>query len=295
MRIPIVFSTDHNYVMPTAVTIASLLMSSRDSSYDIYILASPDVNDTDREKIAKQINSIDPDSCVEFISLGEQFNGGFEIRGISTACYYRLLIPWLIPQHDKIIYSDVDIIFTDDLKELYLCDPGNNLVAGVNTPGFTSKKKAAKYISRLNLNPAEYINSGLLLINSKIQREENLRERYIQLSKRKFRFQDQDIINIVCAGRIKHLPSRFNEIPNRIVPKSHSAGNQTGLLHSVVIHYAGPKPWNAFTPGWMEWWNVWNKTIFSDYEYYREACRRSADRKLLVKSWIKILFEKYFR
>ncbi len=44
--IPIVFSTDHNYVMPTCVTIASLLQSCGEGErYAINVLVSEDVTE----------------------------------------------------------------------------------------------------------------------------------------------------------------------------------------------------------------------------------------------------------
>ena len=52
-----------------------------------------------------------------------------------------------------------------------------------------------KYMNKIGADAVNYINSGFLLINAKKQREENLKDRYLELSKKKFIYQDQDIIN----------------------------------------------------------------------------------------------------
>lgn len=48
---------------------------------------------------------------IQYRQVDNTFDASYEIRGITTPAYYRLLIPELIPEYDKIIYSDVDVIF----------------------------------------------------------------------------------------------------------------------------------------------------------------------------------------
>lgn len=267
--IPIVFSTDHNYVMPTGVTISSLLLSSSaEEVYDIFVLISPDVTESDREALTKEVDIASSGrSRISFLEMGENFSTGFEIRGISTACYFRLLIPWLIPQYDKIFYSDVDIIFQRGLKELYAYDLGDAYVAGAYPSSEKGFYKIGRYLNKLGLNPATYINSGFLLINSKEQRANNLDKQYKELSSKKFTFQDQDIINIVCQGHIVHFDCRYNLMVEKY-------GTRQDLGEKVNLHYAGDKPWNKFTYCWVEWWNAFNRSTFRDLEFYHKISAR---------------------
>ena len=131
MKIPIVFSTDNNYVMQTGVTILSLLESAHTSTvYEIFVLINNDVTEESKQCLRKQVSYF-PNHTIDFISIGTTFENSFEIRNISIATYSRLLIPWLLPQYDKIIYSDVDIIFHTDLTNAYGIEMGHKLVAGV--------------------------------------------------------------------------------------------------------------------------------------------------------------------
>lgn len=281
--IPIVFSTDHNYVMPTGVTVLSLFLSNPGETFDIFILCGEDVTEDDKGMLTKQVEAVSNLSKLNFIGLSDSFSGAHEIRDISVACYYRLLIPWLIPQYDKIIYSDVDIIFNGEIADFY----NQNLedcVAGVNMPGYTSNKRTAKYISKIGLNPAHYINSGFILINSAKQREDNLKPRYLELAKRKFLFQDQDILNIVAKDRISLAEAKYNSSPRMISPM----GN-IRIEDVVVIHYAGDKPWKTFTLRWREWWDVYDQSIFYD----PNACEKVAAKALNTKEWVKAQWGKF--
>lgn len=255
-RIPIVFSTDHNFVMPTCVTIHSLLKTKKEGvEYDINIIINDDVNDKDKEIIEKQVSLDSPDSRVNFISIGQVFKDSFEIRDISIATYSRLLIPWLLPQYNKILYSDVDIIFKGDISEIYEIEMGNNLVAGY-TSEVWGKGFIKKYINRIGLNPKSYVNAGFIVINSRLQREENLNATYLDYAKRKFLYQDQDILNIVCKGRTQQIPKNYNIKPVDVY--------NFPPEEVKVIHYTGLKPWDHFTFSWCDWWEVYNTSVVFD-------------------------------
>lgn len=261
--IPIVFSTDHNYVMPAGVTIASLLMNSDGLGYDIYLLISADVTEEDKNLLVKQVDALSENSKITFIEMGERYRDGYEVRGISKACYYRLMIPWLIPNIDKIIYSDVDIIFKTSLSEIFNIDIEDYYVAGSEPGNVLIWKRMEKYFNKIGIKYEEYINSGFLLINSKKQRELNLDAQYEDLSKKKFIYQDQDIINIACKGHIKFFERRFNLIAS-------AYGTKNDLKDNLVIHYAGEKPWETFTYAWAQWWEIYEKTLFNDNRLYHD-------------------------
>lgn len=280
--IPIVFSTDHNYVMPTGITILSLLLSNPDSTFDIFVLCSPDVDANDRQLLSKQVSEVNEKSHINFIEIGNTFEGGHEIREISTACYYRMLIPWLIPQYDKIIYSDVDIIFRGSIADFYN-QQLTEYVAGIDAR-FHTIPRMKKYVEKIGVDPYKYLNSGFLLINSKKQREHSLKDRYLELANRKFLFQDQDIINIVTDGDVKLCDRKYNIPPFNISPHG-----SIKLTDVVAIHYVGDKPWKTFTLYWREWWDVYDKSVFYNSTLCEEVSARALDRVLWLKNqWRKI-------
>ena len=122
-KIPVVFAFDNNLTMPAAVSFYSLLVNARPSTaYDIYILhrRGETLNLAQVECVMAQF----PESTLTLREVGDEFDSSFEIRGITTPAYYRLLIPELIPEHDRVVYSDVDVIFRSDLTDIYNADLG---------------------------------------------------------------------------------------------------------------------------------------------------------------------------
>lgn len=265
-RLPIVFSTDHNYVMPTCVTIHSLLTTAKAGvNYDINVIIDPNVTEEDKIILKRQVEKDNQESIIHFLEIGDTFSDGFEIRDISRACYNRLMIPWLLPQYEKVVYSDVDIIFTGDISDVYDFDLGSSLVAGVGADTWT-KGVIKKYMDKIGADASNYINSGFLLINSKLQRDENLQSKYLELSKRKFIYQDQDIINLVCKGRIAKLHDKYNVRPIDVYDLAEDDVR--------VIHFFGFKPWNHFTFSWKNWWDMYQTSQVYDAAYSKKISKQ---------------------
>jgi lipopolysaccharide biosynthesis glycosyltransferase len=51
--------------------------------------------------------------------MGDDFKGAITGSHISLASYYRIALPSLLPDVDKIIYCDADVINFKDLSEMY--------------------------------------------------------------------------------------------------------------------------------------------------------------------------------
>lgn len=276
--IPIVFSTDHNYVMQAGVCIFSLLTYADDACYDIFILVSKDVNEIDKDILRKQVVEF-PGHRISFVEHNGEFDKSFEVRSISTMAYYRLMIPWLIPQYDKIIYSDVDVIFHLSLKRLYETDIEDYVVGMVPAVRLRLTKRGRVHCKHVKLDINNYFNSGFLFINAKKQRELKLDEEYLKLSGERFTYQDQDIINTVCRGQIMSLSTKYCILPTlfdqfrRNDPKIHIYyGDNADNIRYIkgedcIIHYAGPKPWVNYTYGYYFWWEMYRKSIFYDSRF----------------------------
>lgn len=280
--IPIVFSSDHNFVMPTGVAMLSVLQSAPGIVFDIFIIQGEDVTDDDRAILTGIATG--SGSRITFISPGNQFDGAYEVRGISTASYYRLMIPWLIPQYDKVIYLDGDIIVKKDIsKMLDIADDPQMLVYGVRTGGFVSDRDLIRHIVSLGLDNRQYINGGIQVFNSKALRDNNMLDRFLEYKDTRLLYQDQDIINLVCKGRIGWLPLEYNCSPSlpdadrALLIDNGIATDETidrALTSPAIIHYAGKKPWKTFTFHWWDWWHVYSSSPFYDYRF---AHRMSAE------------------
>lgn len=275
--IPIVFAFDNNLALPAAVCIYSLFCSAKANTiYQVYILCRKGykLDITYVKKIFKQYSK----HKLEIIEVDGTFDSSFEIRGITTAAYYRLLIPKLLPQYDKVIYSDVDVIFRQDLNEIFNLDLKSDLIAGVNNIAHIDKDLRKHYEGTLALDPENIICSGFLLMNLAAIRDENIIEKWLELSKNNYKFQDQDVINISCAGRIKMLQPKFSLLTyichyalksgKNIFSPLWDKQQIEDALKNGNIHYNGMKPWQGWCLNFDIWWEYYRKSPIFDEEFY---------------------------
>lgn len=275
--VPIVFAFDNNLVHPAAVCIYSLLANAKaETQYDIYILY-PFAQELQKEYLIR-VEQEFPSHSFTYLPVEDKFEGCYEIRGINNLTYYRLRIPELIPQYDKIFYSDVDVIFRNDLAELYYStDLEGKYVAGVNSLAYLDKDLKT-YYDKIGLDSHFIIYAGNILINSKLMRENNLVEQFTELAKQNFRFQDLDIINIVCKGKIKPLPmwhclttylSEYSVYQRQEVIKFWPTTDEIKFAQRKgVVHYNGKKPWKSYCINFDIWWEYYRKSPIFDEKFY---------------------------
>lgn len=302
--VPIVFAFDNNLSMPAAVCVYSLFANAKPTTaYEVYVLHRK--GEKLKLEYLDKVFAAYPAHTLKLVEVDGTFDSSFEIRGITTPAYYRLLIPNLIPEHDRVIYSDVDVIFRQDLSDLYFNeDLDNCYIAGVNDLAHLDRDLLHHYKNELGLTPKEVICSGFLIIDTRKIRDAALVDRFIAEAQKRYKFQDQDVLNIVCQGHIKQLPPQYSVltyIANLMV-------RQPALLADLWtaeelreartkgnIHYNGQKPWKGFCINFDIWWEYYRKSpIFCEKFYFDffEAKLNELDRLPLLKR-IKILV-RYF-
>lgn len=274
--IPVVFSSDHDFVMPTGVALLSLLRHSHDSEIDIYILHDNSLVQDDKDKLKAVCELGGCKYCLSFIPMGDMFKSAYENRGVTHAAYYRLVIPWLFPKIDKLVYCDGDVIFKKSIKDLYEISIGDYYGAGVKRYQY-DRYSYKKYAQSLGVDPSEYINSGVMVINCDMMRKDNLKPRFDELASNKYKYFDQDIINIVCKDKLFSLPFIYNVMPTMDIPED----------DVCIIHYAGLKPWKSFTRHWYDWWSVYRESPFYDKTLEMSIASRPLSVKQSIKVWIK--------
>lgn len=162
----------------------------------------------------------------------------------STAIFYRLAIPKIFPEMERVIYLDCDIIADGDIVELWNEDiagcPFGSVEEDVN---FFNSKGRENYKAKIGVPLSnKYFNSGMLLIDCKKFEHAKIFERVIkciQTSKVAFSCPEQDAMN-VCLENDEHYPlsPKYNFCP--FTPLAQKCLKI--IQHPVVIHYSGMKP-----------------------------------------------------
>ena len=274
--VPILFTFDAPLVRPAGVCIASLLQNAApDTFYDIFILSNSDMPFAKDflDRIVKHYGN----GAITIRSVNNAFHGAFKIRGIPEAAYYRLLAPILIPEYEKIIYSDVDVIIREDLKRYMDIPLDDYYFAGVDNC-LSLQPSVREYVThKLRLDPSNgYYYSGNLVINSKRLKSDNKVEEFKELAKNKYKFQDMDIINLACNGKIYSLGPSFcvtTYLYQMMVERKLEMEKLYGPLeieHAMqkgIIHFNGTKPWKGICPNMDIWWTYYRKTPIYDEDF----------------------------
>lgn len=275
--VPIAFAFDNNLVLPACVCISSLMMSANEGTfYDIFILHSEqeELCRKDLDRIPKYY----PHCRINYIQVGGVFDNAFEIRGITTPAYYRLLIPELIPEYDKVIYSDVDVIFRMDLSELYEQDIDGYYLSATRDLGMNLSKDGRDYVRTLKVvNQGDYLQSGFIVLNSKLICKDNLVVKFKELSKLKLKFQDQDILNMACFGKVNFLSLEYNMTDYSFyyvmnererIEQIYCDDSIEVALNKGTLHFNGHKPWKKYCVNFDVWWESYRKSPFFDSKFY---------------------------
>ena len=265
-EIPIFFATDNNYVPFLAVALTSLLdNASKDYYYRIFVLTT-----SLRQEYVDELTLIAKDAgadfaSIEFVDLREEMeksSGNFHLRDYySKETYCRVFIPRVFPQYDKVIYLDCDIVVTGDISELYNVELGDNLVGAASEEVMVEYDVFGTYVEKaLGVPRDKYFSAGVLLINAKKYREEEIESKFINLMNT-FTFrvtQDEDYLNVLCYGKTKMIDVGWN--------KSAFETPSFDDKNLKLIHYKiNWKPWHYDNVHYEEFfWKYAQKTFLYD-------------------------------
>ena len=238
-EIPVFFSTDDNYIPYLDVAIASLAdNASKNYKYRIIVLNTG----LESENILKVKRHEHSDFVIDFINISESIkkikNRFKNLYHFSIVTYYRLFIASLFPQYDKIVYLDCDLVTLGDISELYNVDLGDNILGAVPDQYVGNTNEFRLYAEKaIGVNPDTYFNAGVLLINLKQFRKNNIEKKFTKfITEYDFDLLDPDqaYLNYLCFGKTYALPNGWNKAPTEIPCE----GNKN------IVHYAlYKKPW----------------------------------------------------
>lgn len=261
--IPIFFAIDDSYTPLLAVALQSLIDNASKNYYYCIKVLHTDV----QENHIKQIKKYESENInIEFVDLNYYINkvkDKLYTRDYYTnTTYFRLFLPELYPQYDKVLYLDSDIIVVGDISELYNTDMGTNLVAAA-PDDIIQKNKVFQDYAELVVGVAKYqhyFNAGVLLMNLDELRKFKFQEKFLYLlEKIKFSVaQDQDYLNRLCKGRVTLVSHDWDVMPY--------VNDETKPEDIKLIHYNfAYKPWHFEDITYNEYfWEYAKKTEFYD-------------------------------
>jgi len=249
----VAFVFDEKYAQYAATTITSMILNSDlDNNYTFYVVM--DSKNPITEETQKKIASISSvrDFNIKFIEFPESLieenkellNSLQENKRYPRLVYFRILLGKLLPDLEKLLITDVDILVYRDLYDLSNIELDQYLVAAVVDPyNFRNGRLVRR--SKCEAFPPEFFNVGIMVQNLKLMTKEDV---YTQFQKtgKKFicdnLFPEQDNLNITTNRRALFLSSRWNMIP---IKDDYEGIYPNGFM-PFIVHHANVKPYSKF-------------------------------------------------
>ena len=244
--INICLSFDEKYAQYAAVTMVSLMKNCSRNIHFYIIDSEPSGITESRSKIVKLVEMYG--AKISFRTIDLSVFKGFPVwkpmqdSPNKYVPYYRLCLADLLPEIERIIYLDTDIVVQGDIAKLYDLEfAKDQFIAGVNDMDSEELKE--------KISTSAYINSGVILfdlatirriklnvVEESIKILQNFRER-ISLNI------DQDLINIIFNDHIRLLDISWNA-QSVGTPRGFKLGYDDKSIEKNIIHFiASHKPW----------------------------------------------------
>jgi lipopolysaccharide biosynthesis glycosyltransferase len=177
------------------------------------------------------------------------------MRNVRRTIWYRLFLPELLPNVDRLLYLDADVLVVDRIDSLWHADLGGQplgAVANAIEPG-----TRARLLPAIGLpTDAKYFNSGVMLMDLRALREGGWAARVLDFAHEqgsKLVWGDQDALNGILCAHYQPLHPRWNCMNAlfyfhyaRDVYDERTISEACG--HPAILHFEGPddvKPWDA--------------------------------------------------
>jgi lipopolysaccharide biosynthesis glycosyltransferase len=212
--ISVALCCNNGYAHYCAETIVSLLLSAKhDSIYYSFYIIQKNLSKENIERIEKLKNTI-KDCSIEFLDIKH------DSSLMEDPIFYRLCLASLLPKLDKVIYTDCDVTFLDDLRELWHEDIEGYYSGNCVDWGYSRSRTIKHFLNNCKIGENEfslwdhevYFNSGFMILNLAKIREDGIEEKSIEcaIKHREFVNADQDVINLVYHKKIKPISFRWS-------------------------------------------------------------------------------------
>jgi lipopolysaccharide biosynthesis glycosyltransferase len=192
---------------------------------------------------------------IVFWEIADERVAGLRVHGYFTsAMWYRILLPELLVDVERVLYLDADTLALDAIGPLWDVDLDGALVAAVTN--VFEPWRGREHTDALGLEQDAYFNSGVLLLHlEEMRRSGTVAElrRVAAARADDLLWPDQDVLNLVLGPRRVPLAPRWNAMNSVLlfdnaVDVFGEEAVREAREHPAIRHFEGPganKPWDS--------------------------------------------------
>lgn len=279
--IPIFFTFDKYYVLGACVAFHTLLQTANPHYHYVLFVVHTGLKEKHQRRLQNVVKAF-PNAELHFRQAS--YNINWEMLKnksyFSKEIFFKLTAQEMFPEFDRILFSDVDVIFKRDLSEAYFLFPEDSFYFA-GPPSLFVSKILTRYTTDFTPQEIELIkkyevSAGFMLMNLKQMREDKIQSRlteFFNTNHHRLILPEQDCIALCFPYQTKFLPNEYcvsNNLPSPAQLTDYTFNIQPefmptkedglNIYHSIrinpiVIHYVGHnKPWNSpFVPLYSQW------------------------------------------
>jgi lipopolysaccharide biosynthesis glycosyltransferase len=283
----VVCAANAAYIMPLCAMLASLI-DNFDAKRELVIhIISNEATAEDRENVRRTLEMNRPGlERIETHWYSVDISLLRDVRfppnsRFSLDTYTRILIPQILPEEcEWALYLDSDMIVLADVSKLYdaaaLDDRVVHAVHDIGTPRVSSKLGVFDYAERGIGSETHYFNAGLLVIDLRRWREQDLTAKLLEYAAQhgtKIQCYDQGALNALLHDDWAPVDPRWNQGYDVLFPEFWDAAGYSRREwrktknHPFIVHYSGhKKPWQPKRrgPRYSYFFRYLQKTVFKD-------------------------------
>ena len=272
------FCISNNYAQHLAVVLASLLENNPGVPFVFHVLHR-DVKPETEEKV-RRLERMYPNHRIVFHRIDASAFDAFPIprtlAHITQEMYYRYLLPDLLKDEGRTIYSDVDVLCVGgDIRELWEMDLRGNPIAAIRKNSGNDEQYIA-HMDRMGVpRGSTYFFSGMFVMDLDALRQEGFTGKCMAKTVEKANellFPDMDVINAVMLGRIAEIDPAWN------------------MTDRFFFFRRGVKIWHFVCQTQKPWCCLWKNITWIPYLKYLLKTPYASNALRLVWSHVKGFF-----
>ncbi len=287
----IAYITDENYILPTKVSLASLIEAVQDEEVMVTIVTDNVASSSRQALLGLQtgnvhINLVEADASLKNINV--------QHPRITKAAFNKFRLCDFVPEADTLLFLDGDTLLYPGFLSIFQTDISNAYAAVV--PDMVAMRDLNCH-SELALD--SYFNSGVMLFNLAKIRADSLPQAFFNdIAKRSHaRFMEQDTLNVVFGHQIVKISLAYNCIDAYAVNYSEReildffGACKEELSSPFIRHLTGTgtaRPWKEPVPYKLAAWlsKVENEDFRDLAKTYFEVLAKKVDERAVKQEGV---------